>query len=216
LTVLKSLSVAHRGRRLSLAALAGVLAAGAGSAVALGAAPGTAVLLQSNRGVDMSQAECNAHGGCGPTVRAPVVLAAGQSYTIRVTGTISVWGTWSNPCGHPEPRPEYLTPGVPVTPTGDDAVFRFANHTTNRDCRTLPRKTGLFQINLGSGWFSPTAVGNPSSPHGNQGGEQHPYTFRVTGQGKPPQFRYVDFHPSDNDGALKIVISAEPGTVPAR
>jgi hypothetical protein len=199
------------GSRLLGSALAAVLAIGAASA-ALAASPSVTVFLQSNKGPDISRAQCAAMGGCGPTVEAPIILKAGQSYSIRVTGTVSPWSFYINPCGKPEPRPEYPTPGL-VTQTAEDAQFLFASHLRGSagQCHTLPFKRGMFQINLGSGWFHPIAVGNPSQPSGNVGKDQHPYTFRLIGQGVRPRFRYVDNHPSDNDGAFKIVISAEPG-----
>lgn len=200
------------GRRGSLAAaVAG--ACGLLSAAALAGTPATTVFLKSNDGPDISQAACRAAHGCGPMLKAPVVLTANQSYTIRVTGTVSAWSFWATAhCGTPEPRPEYLTSGTTPTPTGDDAVFRFAFHMRDPSgrCDRVPYRSGLFEMNLGSGWFAPRALGNPTTPSSDHGGDQHPYTFRVTGQGVAPRFRYVDYHPSDNNGKFKIVISAEP------
>lgn len=207
--------MSRRARIKRVGRRGGVAAAGASalfSAVALAGTPATTVFLRSNEGTDTTPAACRAAGGCGPSVKAPVVLTRGQSYTIRVTGTISVWNYWApQHCGTPEPRPEFPT-GGPVTPTGDDAVFRFANHVrgTNGRCDPLPSRSGLFQFNLGSGWFTPTALGNPSKPSGNRGEDQHPYWFRVSGLGAAPRFRFVDWHPSDNHGKFKIVISKEP------
>lgn len=196
-------------RIMRLGAGVGVLAVSASVALSAGAAgstPTTTLFLASNAAPNITPAQCRAQGGCGPTVTAPMVLASGQSYLVRVTGTVSVWEFWAkNACGHPRPRPEYLTPGK-ITPTSDDAVFRFANHVDNRDCTFLPRREGLFQVNLGDGWFTPIAQGNPSKPSGNGG--LHPYVFQVFGQGKEPRFRFVDFHPRDNDGAFKLVIGA--------
>lgn len=174
--------------------------------------PPTVVYLASNAGPDITAEACAAQHGCGPMVSAPTVLRAGQSYTIRVQGTISAWSYWvAHPCGNPEPRAEFPTPG-PLTPTSDDAQFRFAIHLRPiGSCAPLPRKTTLFQINLGSGWFHPIAVGNPSRPSQRRSeSDQHPYLFRVIGQGVAPSFRYVDYHPSDNNGKFKISISAEP------
>jgi hypothetical protein len=189
------------------ATVAALGAAGALSAGAFGSSGSTTVFLVSNQGADITPARCQTMGGCGPVVTAPVVLAAGQQYKIHVNGTISVWSNWPPGfCGHPL-RARYPTPG-PNAPTSDDAVFRFAIHLrpSNGVCAPLPRKTGLFQINLGSGWFSPTAVGNPTKPSRDHG-DQHPYTFVVIGHGAQPRFRYVDNHPSDNSGKLKIVVS---------
>lgn len=178
--------------------------------MALASTPASTIYLASNRGRDTSHAACQARHGCGPTVTAPMRLSNGQAYSIRVSGTVSAWGYWATrSCGVPETRPEFPTSDAP-SPTGDDAVFRFASHTASRDCRHLPYRSGLFQINLGHGWFVPTALGNPTKPSGNRGADQHPYTFRVLGQGSRPRFRFVDWHPSDNDGEFKIVISAEP------
>jgi hypothetical protein len=138
-------------------------------------------------------------------VTAPVVLLPGHTYSVRVTGTIAVWNFWpSKFCGHALPRPLYPTPG-PNVMTSDDAVFRFAVHSNVR-CPKLPFHTGLFQINTGSGWFVPTAVGNPQQP---TGGAEHPYRFLIHGQGVAPQFRFVDYIVSDNHGSFRIVISGD-------
>jgi hypothetical protein len=201
----KRILLTSRLRRTGGAAACALATASALSAAALGSTAATTVFLSSNRGHDISQVECIARGGCGPEAIAPVVLVNGRSYAIRVSGTISVWSFWAaNPCGHPRPRPEFPTPGQ-ITPTGDDAVFRFAFHVhfSGDRCEPVPRRTGLFQINLGSGWFSPTALGNPARP-----ARAHEYSFRVVGQGFEPRFRYVDYHPSDNDGKFRIVISS--------
>lgn len=196
----------RQARRLSAAAAAALLGTGILSAAALGSTPTTTTYLVSNHGRDISPATCNARGGCGPEATANLVLRTGQSYTIRVSGTISVWDFWSDPCGSPLPHPQFPTPGQ-STPTGDDILFRFADHVhfSGNRCEPLPRRTGLFQINLGSGWFLPTALGNPSRPT-----RSHEYSFRVVGQGAQPRFRFVDYHPSDNDGKFRIVIHAEP------
>lgn len=197
----------RRARRAAALTIGAASAAGALSAGAIGSPHSTTVFLASNHGHDMPQSVCAARGGCGPEVSAPVVLRAGTTYSIVVTGTVSVWGIWSpRTCGSPEPRPEF--PTGHETPTGDDAVFRFAYHSVGNDCRLLPQRFGLFQINLGGGWFSPTALGNPSAPSGDHGRVQHPYEFRVVGLGHKPMFRFNDFHPSDNNGAFKIVIRA--------
>lgn len=206
----KPVSRSSRVRRGAVAGAAAALCAGALSAAAFGSGASSTVFLISNQGPDITPAQCQAMGGCGPTVTAPLRLARGQTYLVHVTGTISVWGFWvAHPCGHPLARPAYPIPGVPNTPTGDDAVFRFAIHLrpANGRCVRLPIKMGLFQINLGSGWFVPTAVGNPSKPSRDHG-DQHPYTFMVTGQGERPRFRFVDNHPSDNDGEFKITVSS--------
>jgi len=181
----------------AVAGVAGVLSAGALGSTASGAT----VFLDSNHGPDITRAQCNAMGGCGPTVSAPVVLEAGKHYTIQVSGTISVFGYWvAHPCGHPGAHPIYPTSG-PNNPTSDDAVFRFAIHSRG-PCSNLPRRTGLFQINLGQGWFSPTPAGNPSRPTRGI----HAYRFEVVGDGAAPSFRFVDYHPSDNTGAFRIVV----------
>lgn len=197
--------VALRARG-AVMAITAVLAAGAVlSAVALASPHSTTVFLVSTKGVDMTRGQCVAMGGCGPSVTAPVVLLPGHVYTVRVTGTIAVWNFWpSTFCGHALPRPLYPTPG-PVVMTSDDAVFRFAVHSSAH-CPHLPWRTGLFQINTGSGWFVPTAVGNPQQP---TGGAEHPYKFLIRGQGVAPQFRFVDYIVTDNHGSFRIVISGD-------
>jgi hypothetical protein len=52
----------------------------------------------------------------------------------------------------------------------------------------------------------PIANGDPSKPSANKRTTQHPYTFSFTGEGVAPQFRFVDFHPSDNSGQFRITI----------
>jgi hypothetical protein len=201
--------VRRRVHKAYAAAIAIAVAATASSA-ALGASSETVVYLASNKAKNISQSECIRRHGCGPEVTAPVILDSAHQYMILVTGTVSVWEFWPKACGKPEARPEFPT-RPRNTPTGDDAQFRFGFHLADRkDCRLLPFKSGLFQINLGSGWFHPIAVGNPSQPSADQGDVQHPYTFLVTGHGSEPKFRFVDFHPTDNSGKLKIVLSAAP------
>jgi hypothetical protein len=202
----------RRARKRNVAVIA-TAATAVASSVALGATPQTVVFLSSNKGQNVTRAECAARHGCGPEVTTPIVLRSGHQYQIVVTGTVSVWEFWPAPCGQPEPRPEFptLPTRIRITPTGDDAQFRFAFHIAGRaDCRPLPYKTGLFQMNLGSGWFHPIAVGNPSKPSGDHGDVQHPYTFLVSGEGSEPKFRFVDYHPSDNSGKFRIAISSHP------
>ncbi len=151
--------------------------------------------------------------GCGSTVTVPVVLASGTSYTVTVSGAVSPWGEWPyRRCGKPEPSSQFASPGISNRPAGDDAQFRFAVPLYTGKCsKPLPKKAAYFQVNLGSGWFHPTANGEPSKPSNDnmsKAHEQHPYTFTFTGQGAEPQFRYVDYHPSDNSGQFKIVVAA--------
>jgi hypothetical protein len=161
---------------------------------------------------DMSHAACESAGGCGPTVQASTVLDSGTTYTIKVVGAVSVWDGWQfRRCGKPEPTPEFGSTGLSARPANDDAQFRFAQTVTgNQTCPKLPKKSALFQINLGdsAGWFHPTAIDNPTKPSGdnNAANDQHPYTFSVVGDGVAPAFRFVDYHPSDNDGEFRIQI----------
>ncbi|HEY6396699.1 MAG TPA: hypothetical protein VIX82_04515 [Solirubrobacteraceae bacterium] len=197
------------GRGRAWVAVISTLAILSTSSVALSATRATVVFLASNKGKNVTRAECARHG-CGPQVTAPILLDSGRHYKVVVTGTVSVWEFWPAPCGQPEARPEFATSPRP-TPTSDDAQFRFAFHIAGRrDCRPLPSKTPLFQINLGGQWFHPIAVGNPSSPSGDHGDVQHPYTFLVIGAGSKPKFRFMDYHPTDNSGKFRIAISAEP------
>ena len=148
--------------------------------------------------------------GCGSSVTAPEVLASGAVYTVNVLGAVSSWGAWPSPrCGKPEPSSEFSSPGRPNNPVGDDAQFRFAIPLYKGKCPKLPKKTQYFQVNLGGGWFHPIANGDPSKPSKDTAktGEQDPYTFTFTGQGVAPQFRYVDYYPSDNSGQFKISVT---------
>ncbi len=148
--------------------------------------------------------------GCGSSVTAPEVLASGAVYTVNVLGAVSSWGAWPSPrCGKPEPSSEFGSPGRPNNPVGDDAQFRFAIPLYKGKCPKLAKKTQYFQVDLGGGWFHPIANGDPSkpSPDTAKTGKQDPYTFTFTGQGVAPQFRYVDYYPSDNSGQFKISVT---------
>ena len=103
---------------------------------------------------------------------------------------------------------EYPNAGV-APPAGDDAQLRFAAPQLQSQCTAkYPVKSQVFQINLGNGWFHSEADGNPSKPSGNPGRVQHAYTFTFTvvRLGQQPQFRYIDHHPSHNDGHFRIRI----------
>jgi hypothetical protein len=204
--------LARSGARTACASVGAFAIAAAAGSVAWGSTSETVVFLASNKGHDVTPAQCIARGGCGPEVTAPVVLASGQRYLINVSGTVAVWNTWRREsCGKPEARPEFPSSGV-NTPTSDDAQFRFAIHRLHlgRRCRSLPFKMPLFQMNLGKGWFHPIAVGDPSQPSSDQGSVQHPYTFEAIGAGVAPSFRFDDNHPSDNSGEFRIATSAQP------
>jgi hypothetical protein len=148
--------------------------------------------------------------GCGSSVTAPVVLGSQSIYTVSVIGAVSAWDQWPyRRCGKPEPSSQFASSGIANRPAGDDAQFRFAVPLYVGKCTKLPKKTSYFQVNLGSGWFHPIANGEPSKPSNDndKAGDQHPYTFTFTGGGVAPQFRYVDYHASDNSGRFKITIS---------
>ena len=182
------------------------------------AAATTTFYLDSYNAVDASHAFCSGANlltpttppGCGNEVTAPVVLEAGTSYTVNVIGAVSPWGPWSyRRCGKPEPSSEFASPGQVNRPASDDAQFRFAIPLYMGTCPRLPQKVSFFQVDLGGGWFHPVANGDPSRPSNDNdpAGDQHPYTFTFTGEGVAPHFRYFDYHPSDNSGRFKIVIS---------
>jgi hypothetical protein len=191
--------------------LAAVVVAPAGAAT-------TTFYLNSYNPVDASGAFCSGANllvtttppGCGNSVTAPVVLASGSSYSVLVTGAVSAWGAWPfRRCGKPDPSSQFGSPGIANVPAGDDAQFRFAIPLSTGKCAHLPKKTSIFQVNLGSGWVHPVASGNPAKPSGDgdKAHDQHPYTFTFTGEGIAPQFRFIDYHASDNSGQFKIVIS---------
>lgn len=181
-------------------------------------AAGTTFYLDSYNPVDASSMSlCTGPGmllsttppGCGNSITAPIVFEDGTVYTVKVTGAVSAWGAWpSSRCGRPKLAPEFPSPGRPSTPVGDDAQFRFAIPTIHHKCPKTPKKTSLFQVNLGSGWLHPIANGDPVKPSKDdrKTGEQHPYTFSFTGEGGAPQFRFVDYYPSDNGGMFQITV----------
>jgi hypothetical protein len=191
----------------------------AGGIFALAATPAgaatTTFYLDSYNPVDGTPAFCSGANmmatttppGCGNAVTSPVVFNP-TPYTVVVTGAVSAWHEWPfRRCGRPDPSAEFATPGKFNEPVGDDAQFRFAKPLYIGKCPPMPKKSSFFQVNLGSGWFHPIADGEPTKPSGDVGKPpiQHPYTFTFTGQGVAPQFRFVDFHPSDNSGQFKIV-----------
>jgi hypothetical protein len=199
-----------------LTALGAVALLGLASASA--EATTTTTYLNSYDPTDASGAFCSGPNllspvtppGCGASVTAPVVLKAGNTYTALVTGAVSAWGAWPyRRCGKPEPSSQFASPGRANVPAGDDAQFRFAVPLYVGKCPHLPKKASIFQVNLGSGWFHPVANGDPKKPSGDndKAHDQHPYTFTFLGQGLAPQFRFIDYHPSDNSGRFKIVLN---------
>jgi hypothetical protein len=183
-------------------------------AAAPAGAANTTFFLDSYNATDATSAFCSGPSmletttppGCGNSVTAPLVLASGTVYKVKVAGTVSAWGAWpAHPCGKSEPSPQFPSSGRPSTPTGDDAQFRFAD-PLGGSCPALPKKASYFQVNLGNGWVHPIANGDPSKPSANKRSTQHPYTFSFTGEGVAPQFRFVDYHPSDNSGQFRITI----------
>jgi hypothetical protein len=209
--------VSNRSTRLTaISALATglsalVLVAPAGAAT-------TTIYLDSHNTTDAPNSFCSGSNmvpaltppGCGSSVTAPVVLTTGATYTVTVVGAVSAWGAWPyRRCGKPEPSSEFASSPIPNRPAGDDAQFRFAVPLYLGKCTKLPKKTSYFQVDLGSGWSHPVANGEPSKPSNDndKAGDQHPYTFTFTGEGVAPQFRFVDYHSSDNSGRFKITIS---------
>jgi hypothetical protein len=196
------------GLSLGLLALTG---ASAGAAT-------TTVYLDSYSPTDGSMAFCTGANlvgpttppGCGDSVTAPTVLTAASSYTVTVVGAVSAWGAWPyRRCGKPEPSSEFASPTATNRPAGDDAQFRFAVPLYTGKCVKLPKKSTYFQVDLGGGWFHPIANNNPTGPSNDndKAADQHPYTFTFIGEGVAPQFRFIDYHPSDNSGRFKIVIT---------
>ncbi len=148
--------------------------------------------------------------GCGDAVTAPTAMTSGDTYAVTVIGAVSAWGTWAyRLCGKPEPSSQFPSPGIAPRPAGDDAQFRFAKPLYVGKCNRKPVKTSYFQVNLGSGWFHPIANGDPSKPSSdrNPGNNQRPYVFTMVGEGIAPQFRFIDYHPSDNSGMFQITIA---------
>jgi hypothetical protein len=202
-------------RSTRIIALTGILAVLSAVAVAPAMAAPTVFYLDSYNATDATQAFCSANllpnptpPGCGNEVTAPMVFASGHTYLVLVSGAVSAWGGWpAVHCGTAEPSSYYPSSGVPNEPAGDDAQFRFAVPLAT-GCPTLPKQTSLFQVDLGSGWFHPVGIAHPSKPSKDYPKLklQHPYLFTFTGEGIAPQFRFIDWHPSDNSGQFKIVV----------
>jgi hypothetical protein len=167
--------------------------------------------LNSRSTKDVTPRACLASHGCGPSVTASIVLAANTRYLVKVTGAVGVWsgGNWAlGTCGKPNRAPEFGSPGAPSAPVGNDAQFRFASPKFAAKCMALPVTSGGFQMKLSnrSAWFHPIAENHPRKPSTDRNGRQHPYTFIVYGLSARPRFRFVDYHPSDNDGEFRIQI----------
>ncbi len=185
------------------------------AAAAADAAP-TKFFLNSYNPTDAAQAFCAASlmeptspPGCGNTVTAPIVLESGRTYVVLVNGAVSSWGAWpADHCGTAEPSSEFPSPGIANEPAGDDAQFRFAIPLNPASCPALPKKSAFFQVDLGGGWFHPVAISNPTKPSKvyKKLKLQHPYLFKFVGEGVAPQFRFVDYHASDNSGQFKITV----------
>jgi hypothetical protein len=176
----------------------------------------TTFYLNSYNSTDNSGAFCSEHlaeltspPGCGTVVTSPIVFTEGTTYTVRVVGAVDPLGEYTyRSCGKPDIKSEFPSSGLPNEPAGDDAQFRFGEPRGPGKCPHLPEKVGYFQVNLGSAWAHPVANGNPSKPpKETKAGEQSAYTFTIVGEGAAPQFRYVDFHASDNDGEFQINVT---------
>ena len=140
----------------------------------------------------------------GKTTSGP--LTNGKFYVAKVEGTYSAWTKWSSGrCGRVEAAPEWRTPGVEDAPVGDDAVFRFAKPKIDKNtCRdeNLPRRTGVFRIDVGDGYYTPwSSVGSPPNPRNS-----HTYEFVLAGQGDPATFNLRDHKTNDNNGRLRISV----------
>jgi hypothetical protein len=186
--------------KASLVVLGTVGALGFGCAPAI-ASPSATVFLDSYDALST---------GATTPISSPAALVNGQHYLISVEGTFSAWTHWpSRRCGKVEPAPVYLSPGRPDAPTGDDAEFRFARPAfTRAQCNRheLPKSQVVFQLDTGTGWHHPIPVGGPAS----EPTRHHRYVYDVVGTGVPVQFRLVDWETRDNNGRLKIAISAAP------
>jgi hypothetical protein len=182
--------------------VSGMVAAGAIAAAQ--ADPPTTLYLDSYSAADDGAASLTAG-----------TLADGTTYTVTVSGTYSPWDYWGHKrCGRPEPGPVYPSPGRPITPVGDDAVFRFAQAISTPSCPFRHgrfRRLTVFQENYTTSptsWVPLTPDGGvPSRP----APDTHSYTQTIIGQGAPLQFRLLDSRTSDNDGRLQIVITPTPG-----
>jgi hypothetical protein len=174
---------------------------------------------------NMSSAACLHDLRCGSRVRGTMVLQKGTPYTITVVGAVSVSGPGIGgryACGAPQPKPEFQTPGTRPQPANVDAQFIFAEplYGPGQHCPRLPLRSDAFVIKLSrlSHWVHPVAVGRPTRPSKDfaKSHEQHPYTFAVIGEGSKPNFRFEDFHPSDNDGEFRIQIVHAPHSSKSR
>lgn len=142
-------------------------------------------------------------------------LAAGQSFGLIVTGTMSVWpgGQWAVVCkGHPLAAPLYPSAGFPPDgringPVGLDAAFMFAAPANTSYCSygTDPPIASLtpFIVSLdgGSTWLQL----KPDPPEYNP---RHVYAYQVQGQGFPMEVRVQDFNLADNYGMFLLEIVA--------
>ena len=144
-----------------------------------------------------------------------LTLKSGKQYKIIVTGTWSRWGAsywqtlptgWST-CGTPERFAQIPSLVAPFGKVSSDAETNFAKLDYQPNCASTSVNSTIgattsFEINLGSGFYHPSAVGGPFTTPA----PGHVYTYRVTGQGSKPQFRVVDQNTQDNYGQLAIAI----------
>jgi len=144
------------------------------------------------------------------STQSALVLADGQHYTVTVKGTFSAWRGWAAyRCGKVAPAPIYRSPGRPDDPTGWDAEFKFAYPAYGKatcDKASLPKRASVFQVNSGSGWSHPSAVGGPfGKPK-----KSHTYRYDVVGQDQPLGLRIVDNETRDNNGRFRVQIAPAP------
>jgi hypothetical protein len=188
----------HRFLPAAAVATAALLAGGA-TALAAPSIPAGAVILDTHD---------TGHTGAAGPVKGTDALTSGSWYVVKVQGTFSAWTNWpSRRCGVVEPAPMWRSEDVADAPAGDDAEFRFAQPNEKKSaCKAadLPRRTGIFQINAGSGWGHPDPIGGvPAKPTSN-----HTYSYAVQGTGSKPKFRLKDWHTGDNNGRLAITVRA--------
>jgi hypothetical protein len=140
-----------------------------------------------------------------------ITLINGQSYSVRITGTFSLWddNTWKKGAcsGTPEGSPMYPSQGVVNGPAGNDAIFFFAvprgyDAATPQWCAwKLPSDADYIEFNTDDIKFY--KLGPINSTYN----KSHQYEYRIYGKGKPLKIMLTDSNYSDNRGRLKIEIT---------
>ncbi|HWH93627.1 MAG TPA: hypothetical protein VNT03_07185 [Baekduia sp.] len=156
-------------------------------------------------------------GKCGTVVKS-APLAAGQLYSVKVSGLISHWrGAWKKTCGAPIPAHDDVR-GEDFNASAD-AQWTFASKKGSFWCGLLaphlPTVGAGFRVNTKAdaaprGWKYPW-MGQPKQYVKSD----HSYSFTVVGTGTPVWFSLYDHYVTDNYGHFTIALTPVVAPPPA-